>query len=126
MTSAGVPRLVVGKILNHAETGVTAVYDRNETASNTGQDGELRRALPRQRLSVVPAVDERWHGRVAIARVRGTVSLAPSREKWLPLAWRMQRSTSWRSTRFPRTADTAPFAGSPRDMKRAAAVLGSE
>jgi integrase len=29
MTSGGVPRLVVSKILNHAEKGVTAVYDRH-------------------------------------------------------------------------------------------------
>jgi integrase len=29
MTSMGVPRLVVGKILNHAEPGVTKVYDRH-------------------------------------------------------------------------------------------------
>lgn len=29
MASAGVPRLVIGKILNHVEPGVTAVYDRH-------------------------------------------------------------------------------------------------
>ena len=29
MTSMGVPRLTVSKILNHAEPGVTAVYDRH-------------------------------------------------------------------------------------------------
>jgi len=29
MTSMGIPRLVVGKILNHVEGGVTAVYDRH-------------------------------------------------------------------------------------------------
>jgi integrase len=28
MASGGVPRLVIGKILNHAETSVTSVYDR--------------------------------------------------------------------------------------------------
>lgn len=28
MTSLGVPRLVVSKLLNHTERGVTAVYDR--------------------------------------------------------------------------------------------------
>jgi hypothetical protein len=28
MTSTGTPRVVVQKILNHVETGVTAVYDR--------------------------------------------------------------------------------------------------
>ena len=35
----GVPRLVVGKILNHAEPGVTAVYDRSS------YDAEKRQAL---------------------------------------------------------------------------------
>lgn len=39
MVGAGVPRLVVSKILNHAETGVTAVYDRH------GYDAEKRAAL---------------------------------------------------------------------------------
>ena len=29
MAGAGVPRLVVSKILNHVESGVTAVYDRH-------------------------------------------------------------------------------------------------
>ena len=29
MASAGVPRLVIGKVLNHVERGVTAVYDRH-------------------------------------------------------------------------------------------------
>lgn len=39
MTGGGVPRLIVGKILNHAETGVTAVYDRH------GYDAEKQAAL---------------------------------------------------------------------------------
>lgn len=39
MVGAGVPRLVVSKILNHVETGVTAVYDRH------GYDLEKRAAL---------------------------------------------------------------------------------
>jgi integrase len=39
MVGAGVPRLVVSKILNHVETGVTAVYDRH------GYDAEKRAAL---------------------------------------------------------------------------------
>ena len=29
MASAGVPRLVIGKVLNHVERGITAVYDRH-------------------------------------------------------------------------------------------------
>lgn len=39
MTGMGTPRLVVSKILNHVETGVTAVYDRH------GYDTEKREAL---------------------------------------------------------------------------------
>jgi integrase len=39
MASLGIPRLVVGKILNHAETSVTAVYDRHS------YDDEKRQAL---------------------------------------------------------------------------------
>ncbi len=39
MASAGVPRLVIGKVLNHAEPSVTAVYDRHS------YDAEKRDAL---------------------------------------------------------------------------------
>lgn len=39
MASAGVPRVVLGKILNHKERGITAVYDR------AGYDLEKREAL---------------------------------------------------------------------------------
>jgi integrase len=39
MTGIGVPRLVVSKILNHVERGITAVYDRHS------YDAEKRRAL---------------------------------------------------------------------------------
>jgi integrase len=39
MTSIGISRLVVSKILNHAESGVTAIYDRH------GYDAEKRAAL---------------------------------------------------------------------------------
>lgn len=39
MTSLGIPRLVVSKILNHVEQGVTAVYDRHS------YDDEKREAL---------------------------------------------------------------------------------
>src|SRR6266404_787720 len=28
MTGMGIPRLIVSKLLNHVETGITAVYDR--------------------------------------------------------------------------------------------------
>ena len=39
MTGMGVSRLTVSKILNHAERGVTAVYDRHS------YDAEKRQAL---------------------------------------------------------------------------------
>ncbi|MFZ5557685.1 MAG: tyrosine-type recombinase/integrase [Pseudomonadota bacterium] len=41
MTSLGISRLVVSKVLNHAESGVTAVYDRHS------YDAEKREALTR-------------------------------------------------------------------------------
>ena len=41
MASAGVPRLVIGKVLNHVERGITAVYDRHT------YDAEKSRALGR-------------------------------------------------------------------------------
>lgn len=41
MTSMGISRLVVSKILNHAESGITAVYDRHS------YDAEKREALNR-------------------------------------------------------------------------------
>ena len=41
MASIGVPRLVIGKVLNHVEPGVTAVYDRH------AYDTEKRDALER-------------------------------------------------------------------------------
>ena len=39
MTSMGISRLTVSKLLNHAESGVTAVYDRHS------YDREKRQAL---------------------------------------------------------------------------------
>jgi len=39
MTGMGIPRLVVSKILNHMERGITAVYDRHS------YDQEKRKAL---------------------------------------------------------------------------------
>ena len=41
MTSIGIPRLVVSKILNHVEQGVTAIYDRHS------YDADKRKALLR-------------------------------------------------------------------------------
>ena len=43
MASLGINRLVIAKILNHVETGVTAIYDRH------GYDQEKRHALVKAR-----------------------------------------------------------------------------
>ena len=64
MTSIGIPRLVVSKVLNHAETGVTATYDRHS------YDQEKRQAL------------DAWAGRVE-AILAGE---SPSAEKVISLA----------------------------------------
>jgi integrase len=53
MTSMGISRLVVGRILNHAEPGVTAVYDRHS------YDREKREALNQwlERLTAIVSPD---------------------------------------------------------------------
>jgi hypothetical protein len=55
MTSLGVARLVVGKILNHAEPGVTKVYDRHS------YDAEKRQALNAWGARVMELVTARDH-----------------------------------------------------------------
>ena len=62
MTGLGIPRLVVSKILNHAEQGVTAVYDRHS------YDPEKRDALAR------------WDRRVAEIVKAETLGEAESRK----------------------------------------------
>jgi integrase len=52
MTSMGIPRLIVGRILNHAEPGVTAVYDRHS------YDKEKRGALDRWSKKLLSTVSE--------------------------------------------------------------------
>jgi integrase len=49
MAKLGVDRVVIGKVLNHAEQEVTAIYDRH------GYDAEKRRALElwAQRLEMI-------------------------------------------------------------------------
>ena len=57
MTALGIPRLVVGKVLNHSDRSVTAIYDRH------GYDREKRQALDvwgrrlEEIISGVPATD---------------------------------------------------------------------
>jgi hypothetical protein len=55
MTGMGVSRLVVSKVLNHVETGITSVYDRHS------YDAEKRAALD----AWARRVDEIVSGRVA-------------------------------------------------------------
>jgi integrase len=63
MTSMGISRLVVSKILNHVERGVTAVYDRHS------YDAEKRQALVRwgARLEQILAGEEEAARGVKIA-----------------------------------------------------------
>jgi integrase len=39
MTSMGIPRLAVGKILNHAEQSVTAIYERGREGDTADTEG---------------------------------------------------------------------------------------
>jgi len=54
MASTGIPRLTIGKVLNHVEPGVTSVYDRH------GYDLEKRQALDAwaRRLSEIVGIGE--------------------------------------------------------------------
>jgi len=58
MVGAGVSRLVVAKILNHVETGVTAVYDRHS------YDREKRAALDLWGQRVTRIVENRKRSNV--------------------------------------------------------------
>jgi integrase len=63
MTGMGINRLVVSKILNHVETGVTRVYDRH------GYDAEKRQALDAwaNRLMVIVTMVPVAHGELVAA-----------------------------------------------------------
>ncbi len=63
MAAMGINRLVIGKVLNHVEAGVTAVYDRHS------YDAEKRRAL------------EAWAG-----HLEGILSGEPKAENVVPLS----------------------------------------
>jgi hypothetical protein len=64
MVGAGVPRLVVSKILNHVETGITAVYDRH------GYDTEKRAALDFWGKRVEAIIANKSNTRVLVFRSR--------------------------------------------------------
>lgn len=67
MTSMGISRLVVSKLLNHVESRITAVYDRHS------YDGEKKEAL------------DAWGARLGEI-VKKERSLDNSRDLRLPLA----------------------------------------
>jgi integrase len=61
MTGGGIPRLIVGKILNHVEAGVTAVYDRHgydaeKAAAVAWWDRKLTAILENKPATVLPFV----------------------------------------------------------------------
>ena len=66
MAKLGVDRLVISKILNHAEGGVTKTYDRHR------YEAEKRAALDRWALRLQAVVDGKDDGKVVqLAKVRG-------------------------------------------------------
>ena len=62
MTGVGVPRLVVAKILNHVERGITAVYDRHS------YDNEKRRALVRLEQRIIFLLRQRTPAQVLVLK----------------------------------------------------------
>jgi len=62
MTGVGVPRLVVAKILNHVERGITAVYDRHS------YDHEKRRALVRLEQRIIFLLRQRTPAQVLVLK----------------------------------------------------------
>lgn len=52
MTAMGIPRFIVGRVLNHAESGVTAVYDRHS------YDAEKKDALDKWSTKLMRVVSE--------------------------------------------------------------------
>ena len=64
MASGGIPRLTISKILNHAESGVTAVYDRH------GYDPEKRAALDWWAVKLQAILEHKDAGKV-LAFARG-------------------------------------------------------
>ena len=62
-SGAGVSRIVLGKLLNHVESGVTAVYDRH------GYDQEKRQALDRWDRRLREIISGKKSGKVV--RLRG-------------------------------------------------------
>ena len=72
ITGAGVPRLVVKKLLNHVERDITAVYDRH------GYDAEKRDALERWERRLMALVRDDLSG-VVVPFVAASSRLPPAR-----------------------------------------------
>ena len=58
MASAGIQRLVIAKVLNHVDRGVTAIYDRH------GYDAEKRVALETWERTLTAILDKKPAGAV--------------------------------------------------------------
>ena len=70
MASLGIARLTISKVLDHVETGVTAVYDRH------GYDAEKRHALEAWASHLEGILsDEPKTGSAIVARSPGWLSL---------------------------------------------------
>jgi integrase len=52
MTAMGIPRFIVGRVLNHAESGVTAVYDRHS------YDAEKKDALDKWATKLIRTISD--------------------------------------------------------------------
>jgi hypothetical protein len=52
MAAMGIPRFIVGRVLNHAEPGVTAVYDRHS------YDAEKKDALDKWAAKLIRMVSD--------------------------------------------------------------------
>lgn len=65
MTGLGIPRLVVSKVLNHVESGITAVYDRHS------YDSEKRQALEKWERKLRLLTDQKQESNVIKLPVSG-------------------------------------------------------
>jgi integrase len=79
MASGGIPRLTISKILNHAESGVTAVYDRH------GYDPEKRAALDWWALKLQAILHNNDAGKVLAFVLKHVVTMRMSMRRftWL-------------------------------------------
>jgi integrase len=103
MVGAGVPRLVVSKILNHVEQGVTAVYDRHS------YDAEKRAALDAWGLRVMAIVAAKREAARGAATARTPAGASRGR-----VAAPSKAASGPRDSIRRRTLDTAKLAARDR------------